>query len=83
MIRTSQILFLQRLNALGGSDGKQGNLRTAIAAESNRKVIDPNKLPKIEKNPKETELIMEALCGNTFMKNLARDQLQKVIFANL
>ena len=52
--------------------------RSAKAAEACTKQVDPNKLPKIAKSQAETDIIMEALLTNTFMKNLARDQLQKV-----
>ena len=65
------------MNALGG-DKKEGNVRTAISAETGRKIVG-GKLPKIDKTESEVELISEALCGNTFMKSLAHDQRQKVL----
>ena len=67
------------MNALGSDNKEDNNVRRAIAAEATaHKVVDPNKLPKIPKNQAETDLILEALMSNTFMRNLARDQLQKV-----
>ena len=66
------------MNALGGTEKKDGNVRTAISAETGRKIQPGGKLPKIEKTEAETEIIAEALCGNTFMKSLAPDQRQKV-----
>jgi len=71
---------IKRLNALGGDGKKDGNIRTAISAETGRKVLG-NKLPKIEKNSHEAEIISDALCANTFMKSLAVDQRQKIIDA--
>lgn len=72
---------IKRLNALGGDDKKDGNVRTAISAETGRKVLTGGKLPKIEKNSHEAEIISDALCANTFMKSLAVDQRQKIIDA--
>jgi CRP-like cAMP-binding protein len=72
---------IKRLNALGGTEKKDGNVRTAISAETGRKIQPGGKLPKIEKTEAETEIIAEALCGNTFMKSLAPDQRQKIIDA--
>ena len=67
------------MNALGSDNKEDNNVRRAIAAEATaHKPVDPNKLPKIPKNQAETDLILEALMSNTFMRNLARDQLQKV-----
>jgi chromosome segregation ATPase len=69
---------IKRLNALGGTETKKdGNVRTAISAETGRKIVG-GKLPKIDKTEAEAEVISEALCGNTFMKSLAHDQRQKV-----
>jgi len=72
---------IKRLNALGGDGKKDGNIRTAISAETGRKVLSGGKLPKIEKNSHEAEIISDALCANTFMKSLAVDQRQKIIDA--
>merc|ERR1712123_277170 len=73
---------IKRLNALGGETSENDNVRRAIAAEANcHKQVDPNKLPKIPKNQAEADLIKEALLGNTFMRNLATDQLQKIVDA--
>lgn len=70
---------IRRLNALGGTGGKKdGNIRTAISAETGKK-IDPSNLPTIPKTKAESELIMDALLSNTFMKTLSRDQLQKIV----
>ena len=61
---------------MGANDGKE-NLRTAIAAESGRKVPD-GKLPVIAKEPNERKVIEEALSKNTFMRGLSRVQFDKV-----
>ena len=68
----------QRLNALGADGKEDDGVRRAIAAEANRQPVDPNKLPKVSKTPAESDLIMEALMSNTFMANMAQNQLQKV-----
>ena len=66
------------MNALGANDGKQdGNLRTAISAETGRKVPD-GKLPIIEKSPSERKIIEGALMANAFMRGLSRVQFDKV-----
>ena len=70
--------IFQRLNALGADAKEDDGVRRAIAAEANRQPVDPNKLPKITKNQAESDLIMEALMSNTFMANMAQNQLQKV-----
>merc|ERR1719399_716084 len=72
---------IKRLNALGGDGKKDGNIRTAISAETSKNKLLGNKLPKIEKNSQEAEVISDALCANTFMKSLAVDQRQKIIDA--
>jgi len=72
---------IKRLNALGGDGKKDGNIRTAISAETSKNKLLGNKLPKIEKNSHEAEIISDALCANTFMKSLAVDQRQKIIDA--
>lgn len=72
---------IKRLNALGGDGKKDGNIRTAISAETSKNKLLGNKLPKIEKNTHEAEIISDALCANTFMKSLAVDQRQKIIDA--
>jgi len=72
---------IKRLNALGGDGKKDGNIRTAISAETGKKVLAGGKLPKYEKNSHEAEIISDALCANTFMKSLAVDQRQKIIDA--
>lgn len=70
---------IKRLNALGAGATKKGdNVRIAISAEA--KKFDGH-LPKIPKNPRETALIMDCLRTNTFMKDLQKDQLQKIIDA--
>jgi len=70
---------IKRAKAMGKDEGKA---RGAVAAEAgSTKQVDPNKLPKIAKTQAETDIILEALLSNTFMKNLARDQLQKIVDA--
>ena len=65
--------IIQRLNALGRE--KNDNVRVAVSAEA--KKFDGT-LPKYQKSNKESALIMDCLRGNTFMKTLQQDQLQKV-----
>jgi len=63
---------------LGANDGKQdGNLRTAISAETGRK-LPSGKLPVIEKSPSERKIIENALMANAFMRGLSRVQFDKV-----
>ena len=50
-------MYFQRLNALGGDGKKDGNIRTAISAETSKNKLLGNKLPKIEKNSQEAEVI--------------------------
>jgi len=72
---------IKRLNALGANDGKQdGNLRTAISAETGRK-LPSGKLPVIEKSPSERKIIENALMANAFMRGLSRVQFDKIIDA--
>ena len=59
---------------------KGDNVRIAISAEA--KKFDGH-LPKVAKNPRETALIMDCLRTNTFMKDLQKDQLQKVKIINV
>jgi len=70
---------IKRLNALGNND-KQENLRTAISAETGRK-LPPGKLPIIEKKPEERKCIETALMGNAFMRGLSQVQFNKIIDA--
>ena len=63
---------------MGANDGKEGeNLRTAISAETGRKVPS-GKLPVIEKAPAERKIIESALLANAFMRGLSRVQFEKV-----
>ena len=52
-------------------------MRTAIAAESGRKIPD-GKLPVIEKDPEARKVIQDALMKNSFMRGLSRVQFDKV-----
>ena len=66
------------MNALGANDGQdQDNLRTAISAETGRKLPD-GKLPVIEKSDSERKIIESALMANAFMRGLSRVQFDKV-----
>merc|ERR1712134_222010 len=72
---------IKRLNALGANDGQdQDNLRTAISAETGRKLPD-GKLPVIEKSDSERKIIESALMANAFMRGLSRVQFDKIIDA--
>ena len=69
--------YFQRLNALSPLDEKQdGNMRTAISAEAIKK--PGANLPVIPKDKDQRECIESALSGNTFMRNLSKDQFNKV-----
>jgi len=71
---------IRRLNALGGgATKKDGNIRTAISAETDKK--HQGQLPKYAKSKENAELIRHALGQNTFMKTLQKDQLQKIVDA--
>lgn len=70
---------IKRLNALGDLEAKEGGLRTAISAETAKKL--PGKLPTIQKSPSEKKSIEGALMANTFMRGLSCSQMEKLIDA--
>jgi cGMP-dependent protein kinase len=61
------------------TDEGKGNIRMAISAETNQKVMDMKKLPKVPKSKEDRSFLQTALESNQFFRKLKTEQLGKII----
>jgi len=61
------------------TDEGKGNIRMAISAETNQKVMDMKKLPKVPKSKEDRSFLQNALESNQFFRKLKTEQLGKII----